>query len=112
MSMLARTNELSPGNQMHSTSGCLRQCSLDRDRVCCDTIDVVCRSEWIDLEGERIPTNKCCYGSIRLMGMQNVGRNVHARSLFFCQIRNRVFLRFFLKVLGREQKLNWFLATK
>ena len=69
MSMLVRANEPSPGNQMHITSGCPRQCSLDRDDVCCDTIDEVLGCPWIDLEGERIPANKCCFGSLRLMGM-------------------------------------------
>ena len=106
MAMLAKTNELSLGNQMHSISGCLRQRSLDRDRVCCVTIDEVCRYEWIDLEDERIPTNKCCFGSLRLMAMQNVGRNLYARSLFFCQIRNQIFLkRRFFQRSGQKMKI-------
>jgi hypothetical protein len=92
MSMLARTNELSPGNQMYGTDGYLHQCSLDRDHVC--------------LEGERSSNDKCCFGSFRLSGMQNVWRNLYARSLFFCQIRNQFFLkRHFFQRSGQKMKI-------
>jgi hypothetical protein len=88
---------------MYGTDGYLHQCSLDRDHVCSAMIVEFCHCEWIDLEGERIPTSKCCFGSIRLSGMQNVWRNLYARSLFFCQIRNQFFFEnVFFKDLDRK----------
>ena len=69
MSVLVRMIEPSFGNQVYGTDGCLHQCSLDRDDVCCDTIDEVLGCPWIDLDGEQIPANKSCFGSLRLMGM-------------------------------------------
>ena len=106
MSMLARTNELSPGNQVYGTDGYLHQCSLDRDHVCSAMIAEVLGCSWIDLEGEGMSNDKCCFGSLRLLGMQNVGRNLYARSLFFCQIRNQIFLkRRFFQRSGQTMKI-------
>jgi len=106
MSILATMTELSVGFQVHDTSGYLCLCSLDNDRVCCDTINETDHRDWIDLERERIWTNKCSFGSLRLLGVRNVEQNLHERSLFFCQIRNRVFLkRCFFEGSGQGTKI-------
>lgn len=91
---------------MHGTDSYLRQCSLDRDHVCRDVIDLFCPSTWIGLEGGQRSDGKCYLGSLRLLGMQNAWRNLHGRSLFFCQIRNQFFLkRRFFQRSGRKMEI-------
>jgi hypothetical protein len=91
---------------MYGTDGYLHQCSLDRDHVCSAMIAEFYGCERIGLEGERSSNDKCCFGSLRLSGMQNVWRNLYARSLFFCQIRNQFFLkRRFFQRSGQKMKI-------